>query len=112
MPPRTTAIGALAFYVAHANPSQLPADEYPFGIMERRRAHSRQSKEPRVAMSERALADLEEFRRRAAEARSAIPKNVLCVSAALRRALRHEGHPQISLNIFVAAIVAPHGDGV
>ena len=34
MPPRTTAIGALAFYVSHANPHDYQPTNITFGIME------------------------------------------------------------------------------
>jgi methylenetetrahydrofolate--tRNA-(uracil-5-)-methyltransferase len=61
--PRTTAIGALAYYVSHANPQHYQPTNITFGIIEplpevegRRR---RGSNDRKVAISERALADLD-----------------------------------------------------
>jgi methylenetetrahydrofolate--tRNA-(uracil-5-)-methyltransferase len=58
-PPRTTAIGALAYYVSHADPAHYEPSNITFGIMEplARAPKSRQSR--KLAFSERALADLE-----------------------------------------------------
>ena len=67
VPPRTTAIGALAFYVSHANPHDYQPTNITFGIMEPPAAHIRDKQKRKLAISERALQDLEEFRRRGAE---------------------------------------------
>jgi methylenetetrahydrofolate--tRNA-(uracil-5-)-methyltransferase len=70
VPPRTTAIGALAFYVSHANPHDYQPTNITFGIMEPPPGNIRDKHQRKLAISERALADLEEFRRRDAEAQS------------------------------------------
>jgi len=63
VPPRTTAIGALAFYVSHADPRNYQPTNITFGIMtpppepEGRRRLGRA--ERKLAVSERALADLD-----------------------------------------------------
>jgi methylenetetrahydrofolate--tRNA-(uracil-5-)-methyltransferase len=74
VPPRTTALGALAHYVSHANPRHYQPTNITFGIMEAiddrslprlRAADGRRMsrKETRkFALSERALADLERWR--------------------------------------------------
>ena len=113
VPPRTTAIGALAFYVSHANPHDYQPTNITFGIMEPPPGHIRDKQQRKLAISERALADLEEFRRRDAETQSTNSESILCGSAALRRALTHEGHPQgLPSTPPPARCVAPHGDGV
>jgi methylenetetrahydrofolate--tRNA-(uracil-5-)-methyltransferase len=68
-PPRTTAIGALAYYVSHANPAHYDPSNITFGIIEpmvepgRRRGGAARSKLARkLAISERALADLDRWR--------------------------------------------------
>ena len=70
VPPRTTAIGALAFYVSHANPHDYQPTNITFGIMEPPLQHVRDRQKRKLAISERALHDLDEFRRRGAEAPS------------------------------------------
>jgi methylenetetrahydrofolate--tRNA-(uracil-5-)-methyltransferase len=71
VPPRTTAMGALAFYVSHANPSHYDPANITFGIMapiddrglpraraaDGRRLTRKESR--KLALSRRALADLE-----------------------------------------------------
>jgi methylenetetrahydrofolate--tRNA-(uracil-5-)-methyltransferase len=73
VPPRTTALGALAYYVSHADPRHYQPTNITFGIMEplddrslpRRAApdgRKMSRKESRkLALSERALADLERW---------------------------------------------------
>jgi methylenetetrahydrofolate--tRNA-(uracil-5-)-methyltransferase len=73
VPPRTTALGALAHYVSHANPRHYQPTNITFGIMEplddrtmprMRAADGRRlsRKDTRkLAMAERALADLERW---------------------------------------------------
>ena len=85
MPPRTTAIGALAFYVSHANPHDYQPTNITFGIMEPPPGHIRDKQKRKLAISERALADLEEFRRRDAETQSTSSETHSRGSAALRR---------------------------
>jgi methylenetetrahydrofolate--tRNA-(uracil-5-)-methyltransferase len=63
-PPRTTAIGALAYYVSHAEPRNYQPTNITFGIIaplqatETRKVPKKKA-ERNVALSERALADLE-----------------------------------------------------
>ena len=63
VPPRTTAIGALAFYVSHANPHDYQPTNITFGIMEPPSGHIRDKQQRKLAISERALADLEAWKR-------------------------------------------------
>ena len=57
-PPRTTAIGALAYYVSHANPAHYDPSNITFGIMAPMVFASRNKLALKLAISERALADL------------------------------------------------------
>ncbi len=64
VPPRTTAIGALAYYVSHANPHNYQPTNIAFGIIppltpEAGRKVPHKKADRKVALSERALADLE-----------------------------------------------------
>ena len=71
VPPRTTAIGALAYYVSHADPRQLPADQHHLrhhaaaGAPPGRDAPRRTA---RLPSSDRALQALDEWMRRRASA--------------------------------------------
>jgi methylenetetrahydrofolate--tRNA-(uracil-5-)-methyltransferase len=63
-PPRTTAIGALAYYVSHAEPRSYQPTNVTFGIipplqMADGRRVPKKKMERNVALSERALADLD-----------------------------------------------------
>jgi methylenetetrahydrofolate--tRNA-(uracil-5-)-methyltransferase len=58
-PPRTTAIGALGFYVSHANPAHYEPSNITFGIMEPLPSPPRDKAKKKLAISERALADLD-----------------------------------------------------
>lgn len=58
VPPRTTAIGALAYYVSHAEPRNYQPTNITFGIMEPPPADARKS-ERKTATAARALADLD-----------------------------------------------------
>jgi methylenetetrahydrofolate--tRNA-(uracil-5-)-methyltransferase len=63
VPPRTTAIGALAYYVSHAEPRNYQPTNITFGIMQPLSADAgrkvpRKKVDRKVALSERALADL------------------------------------------------------
>jgi methylenetetrahydrofolate--tRNA-(uracil-5-)-methyltransferase len=62
VPPRTTAIGALAFYVSHANPHDYQPTNITFGIMEPPPGNIRDKYQRKLAISERALADLETWK--------------------------------------------------
>jgi methylenetetrahydrofolate--tRNA-(uracil-5-)-methyltransferase len=62
VPPRTTAIGALAYYVSHADPRNYQPTNITFGIMEPPPEGKRRGRQERkVAISERALAALERW---------------------------------------------------
>jgi methylenetetrahydrofolate--tRNA-(uracil-5-)-methyltransferase len=56
--PRTTAIGALAYYVSHANPAHYQPSNITFGIMPPLEAPPKHKPARKLAISERALADL------------------------------------------------------
>jgi methylenetetrahydrofolate--tRNA-(uracil-5-)-methyltransferase len=61
IPPRTTAIGALAYYVAHADPAHYQPSNITFGIMEPLATPPRGRMARKLAQSERALADLQRW---------------------------------------------------
>jgi methylenetetrahydrofolate--tRNA-(uracil-5-)-methyltransferase len=61
VPPRTTAIGALAYYVAHANPAHYEPSNITFGIMPPLTYPPRSKMARKLALSERALADLRQW---------------------------------------------------
>jgi methylenetetrahydrofolate--tRNA-(uracil-5-)-methyltransferase len=71
-PPRTTAIGALAYYVSHANPAHYEPSNITFGIIQALEPSTmpgagkvpRSKKLRNLALSERALADLETWKAR------------------------------------------------
>jgi methylenetetrahydrofolate--tRNA-(uracil-5-)-methyltransferase len=58
VPPRSTAIGALAFYVSHANPRDYQPTNITFGIMEPPLSPVRDKHKRKLAISERALEEL------------------------------------------------------
>ena len=60
-PPRTTAIGALAYYVSHADPAHYEPSNITFGIMEPLATPARGKQARKLALSTRALADLERW---------------------------------------------------
>ena len=66
-PPRTTAIGALAYYVSHADPAHYEPSNITFGIMPpldvRPGSGAPRSADRKLAMSERALQDLDGWSR-------------------------------------------------
>jgi methylenetetrahydrofolate--tRNA-(uracil-5-)-methyltransferase len=61
--PRTTAIGALAHYASHADPAHYDPTNITFGIMPPLDRPPRAKADRKEALSRRALADLEPFRR-------------------------------------------------
>ncbi len=64
VPPRTTAIGALAYYVSHADPRSYQPTNITFGIMTappERQGTRLGRAERKLAVSERALIDLERW---------------------------------------------------
>ena len=54
-PPRTTAIGALAYYASHANPAHYEPSNITFGIMEPLARPPRGKMDRKLAMADRAL---------------------------------------------------------
>ena len=57
-PPRTTAIGALAYYVSHADPAHYEPSNITFGIMQPLDGAPRNKLARKLALAERALVDL------------------------------------------------------
>jgi len=57
-PPRTTAIGALGYYVSHADPAHYAPTNITFGILPPLDSPPRSRQERNLAISTRALADL------------------------------------------------------
>ena len=57
-PPRTTAIGALSYYVSHADPAHYEPSNITFGIMQTLDGAPRNKLARKLALSERALVDL------------------------------------------------------
>ncbi|MGE3955889.1 MAG: methylenetetrahydrofolate--tRNA-(uracil(54)-C(5))-methyltransferase (FADH(2)-oxidizing) TrmFO [Vicinamibacterales bacterium] len=62
-PPRTTAIGALAYYASHANPAHYDPSNITFGIMEPLVQPPRGKADRKVALSHRALEALDAWMR-------------------------------------------------
>jgi methylenetetrahydrofolate--tRNA-(uracil-5-)-methyltransferase len=60
-PPRTTAIGALTYYVAHADPAHYEPTNITFGIMEPLRHPPRGRRDRKLAMADRALRALADW---------------------------------------------------
>jgi methylenetetrahydrofolate--tRNA-(uracil-5-)-methyltransferase len=59
VPPRTTAIGALAYYVSHADPKHYVPSNIAFGLIPPLERAPRGRKDRNLAISERALKDLD-----------------------------------------------------
>lgn len=57
-PPRTTALGALAYYVSHASSADYQPSNITFGIIEPLANAPRQKADRKAALAERALSDL------------------------------------------------------
>ncbi len=66
-PPRTTAIGALAYYASHADPAHYEPSNITFGIMEPLVKPPRSKMERKMAMANRALDQLADWMRDRAE---------------------------------------------
>jgi len=62
VPPRSTAIGALAYYVSHANPHDYQPTNITFGIIDAPPNGIRDRMKRKIAIAERALSDLEQWR--------------------------------------------------
>jgi methylenetetrahydrofolate--tRNA-(uracil-5-)-methyltransferase len=60
-PPRTTAMGALAYYASHANAAYYEPSNVTFGIMMPLERAPRGRAERKLALSERALEDLDRW---------------------------------------------------
>jgi len=58
-PPRTTAIGALAYYASHADPKHYVPSNIAFGLIPPLEQRVKSKKDRNVAISERALKDLD-----------------------------------------------------
>jgi methylenetetrahydrofolate--tRNA-(uracil-5-)-methyltransferase len=61
IPPRTTAIGALAYYVSHADPGNYQPTNITFGIMAPLDAAVKRKQDRKQAVAERALRALEDW---------------------------------------------------
>jgi methylenetetrahydrofolate--tRNA-(uracil-5-)-methyltransferase len=59
VPPRTTALGALSYYVSHADPKGYVPSNIAFGLLPPLAQPPRRKPDRKLAISERALADLE-----------------------------------------------------
>ena len=57
-PPRTTAIGALAYYASHADPKHYVPSNIAFGLIPALEQRVKSKKDRNIAISERALKDL------------------------------------------------------
>jgi methylenetetrahydrofolate--tRNA-(uracil-5-)-methyltransferase len=66
-PPRTTALGALGYYVSHADPRHYEPSNITFGIMPPLDAAPKNKQARQLAMSERALRDLDAWQRQNVE---------------------------------------------
>jgi methylenetetrahydrofolate--tRNA-(uracil-5-)-methyltransferase len=62
-PPRTTAIGALAYYASHADPAHYEPSNITFGIMEPLASPPRGKMDRKLAMANRALDALADWMR-------------------------------------------------
>jgi methylenetetrahydrofolate--tRNA-(uracil-5-)-methyltransferase len=60
-PPRTTAIGALGYYVSHADPAHYQPTNITFGIVQALEREPRQRAARKMALAGRALTDLERW---------------------------------------------------
>ena len=58
-PPRTTALGALAYYASHADPKHYVPSNIAFGLIPPLERRVKTKRDRNVAISERALADLQ-----------------------------------------------------
>jgi methylenetetrahydrofolate--tRNA-(uracil-5-)-methyltransferase len=66
-PPRTTAIGALAYYATHADPRHYDPTNITFGIIPPLASPPRSRQERQLATSQRALEDLDRWMREGAD---------------------------------------------
>jgi methylenetetrahydrofolate--tRNA-(uracil-5-)-methyltransferase len=61
VPPRTTALGALAYYASHADPKHYVPSNIAFGLIPPLETRVRSKKDRNTAISERALKDLDDW---------------------------------------------------
>ena len=61
VPPRSTALGALSYYVSHADPRNYQPTNVTFGIIAALDGGSRRARDRKLAISERALQALDEW---------------------------------------------------
>src|SRR5687768_215809 len=61
VPPRSTAVGALSYYVSHADPRNYQPTNVTFGIIAALAGGSRRARDRKLAISERALQALEDW---------------------------------------------------
>ena len=61
VPPRTTALGALAYYVSHADPKHYAPSNIAFGLLPLLQDAPRKKQDRKIAISERALEDLQQW---------------------------------------------------
>jgi methylenetetrahydrofolate--tRNA-(uracil-5-)-methyltransferase len=61
VPPRTTALGALAYYASHADPKHYVPSNIAFGLIPPLEARVKSKKDRNTAISERALKDLDDW---------------------------------------------------
>jgi methylenetetrahydrofolate--tRNA-(uracil-5-)-methyltransferase len=73
-PPRSTAIGALAYYVSHANPAHYDPTNITFGIMEPLGSPPRGRSERKQRLSEQALAALADWMRQRSDDGGTVPR--------------------------------------
>jgi methylenetetrahydrofolate--tRNA-(uracil-5-)-methyltransferase len=93
-PPRTTAIGALAYYVSHANPAHYEPSNITFGIIEPLGNAPRNKLARKLALSERALAALAAWMERPEPSRHSLPEH----GAASSRARNLRLEPGLSVS--------------
>ena len=85
VPPRTTAIGALAYYVSHADPRHYQPTNITFGIMEPLPGGAggrRKKADRKLAYGERALQALERWQREDATVEPALREAARCAEPA------------------------------
>jgi methylenetetrahydrofolate--tRNA-(uracil-5-)-methyltransferase len=80
--PRTTAIGALAYYVSHADPAHYNPTNITFGIMPPLTAAPRNKLSRKLAISERALRDLAAWKDACTDGRDESSQRLSAVSEA------------------------------
>jgi methylenetetrahydrofolate--tRNA-(uracil-5-)-methyltransferase len=77
VPPRTTALGALAYYASHADPKHYVPSNISFGLIPPLEQRVRGKKDRNTAISERALADLARWE-------ADLPDTTRCVTTSRR----------------------------